>query len=254
MALAGQVVLLRAPTAVVPDVAGLDPGRPRHPGRRPRRTLTPEAGPARPRTQARVTYEKRRNLLIAQGRWNPDEPAGPVRAHVDSVLDETGMSIAQFAACAGLSRLTVSAVLGSTDRVKTATAAKIRAVTPGSVPATGWVDATGATRRLQALAYAGWALKPVAVDAGVDEGWLRAIRAGRTSGRVQAAVARKIAGAFSRLLPLAPPRDTRYQRVAVTRAVNLAAAEGWVSGWAWDDIDDPAEKPKGAIRRTPAGT
>lgn len=105
-----------------------------------------------------------------------------------------------------------------------------------------------------ALAYAGWALKPAAADAGVDAGWLRAIRAGRTSGRVQAAVARKAAGSFSRLLPLAPPQDTRYRRGAVARAVNLAAAEDRVSGWAWDDIDNPSGKAKGAVRRTPAGT
>lgn len=221
-------------------------------------TSTGEAGrtlpPRQIRTPARVAYEKRRRLLIAQGRWRPDETAGPLRDYISAVLDKTGMSITQFAACAGLSRPTVSAVLNSTDRVKTATAAKIRAVTPGSAPATGWVDSTGATRRLQALAYAGWSLKLIAADASVDEGWLRKIRAGRTSGRVQAAVARKIAGTFSRLLPLAPPQDTRCQRAAVTRAVSLAAAEGWVSGWAWDDIDDPAEKPKGAIRRTSART
>jgi hypothetical protein len=50
------------------------------------------------------------------------------------------------------------------------------------------------------------------------------------------------------LLPLAPPEDGRYQRVAVTRARNLAAAEGRVSSWAWDDIDDPADTPAGAVR------
>jgi hypothetical protein len=161
------------------------------------------------------------------------------------------MSIAQFAACAGLPRPTVSAILNDcTDRVKTATAARIRAVTPASVPTVGWVDATGSMRRLQALAYAGWPLKLIAIETGgIDVGWLRQIRAGGTSGRVQHAIARKIAGAYDRLLPITPPQDTRYQRVAVTRARNLAAAEGWVSGWAWDDIDDPADVARGAIRR-----
>jgi hypothetical protein len=207
---------------------------------------------APPRTQVRIAYEKRRNLLKARGHWNPDEPAGPVRDYINAVLDETGMSITQFAACAGLHRTTVSAVLNSTERVKAATVMKIRAVTPAAAPATGWIDATGATRRLQALAYAGWPLKLIASDTGTDLGWLRQIRAGRTSGRVQSAIARKIAIAYDRLLPLTPPQDGRYQQVAVTRARNLAAAEGWVSGWAWDDIDDPAETPRGAIRRPPS--
>ncbi len=217
-------------------------------------TTTALPAPRPPRTPARIAYEKRRNLLMAQGRWKPDEPAGPVRDYINVVLGQTGMSIAQFAECAGLARPTVSAILNSTGRVKIATAAKIRAVTPDSAPTIGWVDATGSMRRLQALAYVGWPLKLIASEAGTDLGWLREIRAGRASGRVQHTIARKVTGAYDRLLPLAPPQDTRYQRVAVTRARNLAAAEGWVSGWAWDDIDDPADTPRGAARRSPART
>lgn len=109
----------------------------------------------------------------------------------------------------------------------------------------GRVPADGTRRRLEALMWVGWSVKRVveATDGkvGLDTAH-RALGVGRRStSEVKTRVADAIAEAYEALLRLPPPRD---QSASVAR--NAARRRGYVSPWAWDDIDDPAAKPTGA--------
>ena len=193
----------------------------------------------------------RQRLLQARGQWEPFQPIGPVRDHITTVMKAAGLTNAQFAACAGVNVNTLTAIRqGRYGKVSTEVARKIRAVTPETArPAFGPVDSTGSRRKLQALAWAGWSPRAIAGHAGMPFVQVRRIRDGDTT-RITAATARKIDKAFQALkLPRQPPASTIGEKQAARLIRGYADRQGWVSAWAWDDIDDPREKPKGARER-----
>lgn len=113
-------------------------------------------------------------------------------------------------------------------------------------PTAGQVGTYAARRRLHALAAVGWTLDELAARSGVRFSTLAAIRAGSTT-RVGVALAVKVAALFDELGMVPGPSQA---------ARDHAVAAGWVSALAWDDIDDPAERPKLGRRRAgrPGGT
>lgn len=109
------------------------------------------------------------------------------------------------------------------------------------------VDATGTSRRVQALVAYGHPFAELARRLGCTEAWLRQLaRAVRTRG-VLRRTAGQVAALFDQLTALPPPAGR-----TATHARTVAARYGWATAWAWDDIDDPAERPKG-VRTTRAG-
>lgn len=217
----------------------------------------PAGGPARQgnRKSRHTAYVARRNMLIAQGRWNPETDAGPVREHVRKVKKATGMTVAQYAAAAGVTASTVESVLYETakKRVKTPLAARLMRVTAATkVPAARLTAVCGPMRRLQALAAAGWPPALLAELLGLHRSQVRDIRDGRQQ-QILPANAEKITRLYDQLWNTRPPAGTRWERTAVTRTIRHAAQKGWVPAAAWDDdqIDDPAGRPAQGWQRPP---
>lgn len=105
------------------------------------------------------------------------------------------------------------------------------------------VPAVGTARRLQALAAIGWSSSALAAHTGRPSpeifSWLR-----RGGGRVYRTTADWIAGVYDELCMT--PRPCGRTRSHALRA-------GWAPPLAWDDIDDPGERPKVARRVVSGG-
>lgn len=99
----------------------------------------------------------------------------------------------------------------------------------------GLVPALGTVRRLQALQAIGYGYPRLAIETGISEKTLRnPTYRGQWVYRVTADA---VATVYERLCMT--PLDGPYAR----RSRNMAAAKGWMPPLAWDDIDDPDERP-----------
>ncbi|SEN87898.1 hypothetical protein [Nonomuraea pusilla] len=197
--------------------------------------------------EAMCRYNKQRLAAIARGEWQPWADIGEVRQHVKA-LRQAGLSFDLIADLAGVDRRNVELSLSpDRKRVRTSFAEKVLAVTVDLDQMPDWakVDATGTRRRLQALMYAGWSANTLADMVGLER---LAIRKLMDRPRVRVFTARAVRKVFADLCNRMPPCEARYERASVTRAQRHARAQGWAPAMAWDDIDDPREKPKG-IRR-----
>lgn len=102
-------------------------------------------------------------------------------------------------------------------------------------PTTGRVGATGTTRRLQALSAMGYGLTEVHDLTGLPMMTLSVLRSGGVDG-TSPGNHTTVAAAFDQLAMR--PGPSNRARIKATR-------EGWVPPLAWDDIDDPTERPQG---------
>lgn len=93
-------------------------------------------------------------------------------------------------------------------------------------------DSTGTIRRIRALRRIGWTLEHIAAGAGFDS--LQAIDRIANRHVVTTATRDRIAATFERLCMTPGPSE---------RAVKYATHMGWAPPLAWDDIDDPSERP-----------
>lgn len=108
------------------------------------------------------------------------------------------------------------------------------------------ISALGAQRRIQALAALGWSNASVARAAGLSPEYLHRILDYAT---VRRETHKRIDDVYQRMSMTLPTEHP--QTISATR--NRAARNGWASPLAWENIDDPAEKPAGryqAHRRT----
>ncbi|MER6942528.1 hypothetical protein ABT294_00770 [Nonomuraea sp. NPDC000554] len=196
---------------------------------------------------AMLRYNKRRLTLIERGEWRPWADAQPVRDHV-ARLRAAGLSIESIGELAGVAYGNIQLLLSSDrTRVRANFAAKLLAVRVdlGELPPWARVDATGTRRRLQALIVLGWSATCLAERMGLER---QSIRKVMSRPRVRVSTASAVREIYAELSIRTPPNTTRYERAMVTRTRRYAASQGWVSAMAWDDIDDPKEKPKGARR------
>jgi hypothetical protein len=176
------------------------------------------------------------------GRWHPYVDAGPVREHI-AALRAAGIGVERIAELAGLSVSHIRQLaehgrdgLPTTQRVRPKTATRVLGIGVGDVsPAPrSRVDATGTRRRLQALIAIGWPAELLADQLGRR---LNSLRRSMNCQSVTARTARDVASLYQRLWDLGPPRRTGEQRAAADAAQAQAAAQGWLSPLAWDDID-----------------
>lgn len=105
------------------------------------------------------------------------------------------------------------------------------------------VPALGAQRRLQALMRLGWSSHRIAAEAGLphrNHVW-RIIHGqkGRPTVWIQRSTHAWVCEVYERLSMTVP--EGHY----VTRTRDFAEQQGWAPPLAWDDIDDPAERPAG---------
>jgi transcriptional regulator with XRE-family HTH domain len=194
-------------------------------------------------------YDQARARAIAYGTWRPWTDAAPVRAHVHQ-LQHAGLGTRSIATAAGIPRQVVQYLLTgkpgrpAPSKIRPATAAAILAVdlTLDRLPPNTRVDATGARRRVQALARVGWPAARVAERAGMTRGNLAAALRGD---RVTVCTARRIRDAYDALWD-ADPIAGGVPAHMVERTRQRARTAGWAPPAAWDDdIDDPAARPQG---------
>jgi transcriptional regulator with XRE-family HTH domain len=187
----------------------------------------------------------RQERLRAAGGSVFTDPA-PVAAHV-AALRAAGLGPRQIAARAGVGVYTVRRVAVQ-HYVRVDTAARILAVRPDgptvAAEANCHVSALGSRRRVHALLLAGWTLAQIAREAEVNRHMVESIHRGDRA-VVTVRTAQRISAVTTALWERRPPRRTRAERRNITYSQGLAARYGAVPLAAWDDIDDPADTPKG---------
>lgn len=105
------------------------------------------------------------------------------------------------------------------------------------------IDVTGTRRRIQALVALGWTYRAIGERAGVG---LSAVhKAVNRYATIRREVADRYAAVFEELSMTLPPTDTRQQKRDASYARTIARKHGWPPPLAWDDIDNPDERPAG---------
>jgi lambda repressor-like predicted transcriptional regulator len=165
-------------------------------------------------------------------------PIGPVAAHV-RVLLESGWTLDSITREANVSRRALGNWLNNPPSgVQHEVAARVLVLKPAT---TGplLVPALGSARRLQALAAMGWPVSWSGPQAGITDTYARLLVRGR-HGSVGAAVAARIDAVYRRHCMI--PGPSEFARAHARR-------NEWVTAVAWDDIDDPKDKPHSVIGR-----
>ncbi|WP_189097916.1 hypothetical protein [Streptomyces kronopolitis] len=127
------------------------------------------------------------------------------------------------------------------ERVRPAIAVAVLAVEPDAknVSNGALVDATGTTRRLQALVAVGWPQAHLAQRLGLTPGNFGSLR----RSHVTAGTRQEVSSLYRELWDTNPKLHGVSNR-AFVRARNHAAAHHWAPPAAWDDdIDDPGAFP-----------
>jgi hypothetical protein len=161
------------------------------------------------------------------------------------------MTWAQIGDGANLAASTVYRIAGldrPTEQIRANTAAKILAVRPLETPDPALVPLYRVRRRLQALQALGWSLSEIGSRCGWNSRNLLAIvrdNTWRPREAVSAATFAKIDAAYHELSMALPPFNRSTSNVR-----NRAARNGWLPPLAWDNIDDPAERPRRGHTRT----
>lgn len=178
--------------------------------------------------------EKAAHLRRTRGLLNL-VPSPPVTDHTRRLL-AAGWTRREIATRAGLERRTINSVaVGERPTVHRYTAGAIVKLRPQDAPAR--VLPHGTVRRVQALALMGWPATQIAAEAGLSRSFMGDMMSGRLR-RIPREAAAAVAAVFR-------ARWQDYGPSSIARTV--AARNGWVSVWAWDDIDDPTEQPAGVV-------
>jgi len=106
-----------------------------------------------------------------------------------------------------------------------------------------WVDATGTKRRLQALITAGYPMRWLGEWIGCPPGTMSTMVG--PSKKVTIRNKERVEALYERLAYKTPHPTTTRSKAAVTRAKRVGEKRGWAPPLAWDNIDDPQERPKG---------
>jgi hypothetical protein len=181
-------------------------------------------------------YQQRYVLDQLRGVSHTPVPAGPVRAHVNTLV-AAGASYARIAEAAGLTRQGVRWIVnrqGETVRRSTARALMRVQLADVTGSRAGRVPAVGTHRRLQALLALGHTYATIAAAAGVPN----EIRPNWHQGSVLAATHDAVCRAYE-VLSMVPGQNAHTRSFSATR--------GYAPPLAWDDedLDDPYAQPQG---------
>ncbi|MFD8577339.1 hypothetical protein ACFV1H_18650 [Streptomyces virginiae] len=171
--------------------------------------------------------------------------AEPARRHVRELM-AAGVGYARTAEAADVCTSTVNHMLYPrrnrpvTKRLTEENARRILAVRAEDV-ITGFVDSTGACRRIRALMAIGWPPISLGSRLGVHCRYVSAIQ---YQARIYASTAHAVAVTYNELWDKRPEHYGVSRQVA-TRFRNRAQANGWPPPAAWDDdaLDDPTRGP-----------
>ncbi|MEV7364294.1 hypothetical protein [Streptomyces sp. NPDC091299] len=165
-------------------------------------------------------------------------PIGPIVDHV-RMLQESGWTLEGVAHEANISRRALGNWLNKPPAgVQHDVAIRVMAVKPAT---TGplFVPALGSSRRLQALAAMGWPVSWAGPQAGITDTYARLLVRGRHQ-TVSSGVAARIDAVYRQHCMIPGPSEF---------ARGHARRNEWVTAVAWDDIDDPNDKPHSVIGR-----
>ena len=175
-------------------------------------------------------YRKRYELRRLAG--VPSHIPGPVVAAHLRTLTDSGHTLRGIANQAKVSERAIHYILNGQTNVLRAKALAMLAVQP--LTAAPRVDPTGTIRRIQALAAIGWPVVWTAEQTGYHYSYLFNIIAGRSH-----TVPRPVAQRFAALY-----REYSCRIGHSEHARAIARRNGWHSPLAWDDIDNPDERPE----------
>ncbi|MYR36310.1 hypothetical protein GTX14_04475 [Streptomyces sp. SID4944] len=200
-----------------------------------------------------TAWQRNRYRRRGYGTWQPFVDAEPIRQHI-LTLHGSGMSYASIAQAAGMYEATLRGFLYAlgpkSPRKEKATheiAARILAVTPDPM-LSGWVDATGTRRRIQALAANGWPMSALATFIGVNSG---SVNRFTRQTRVYADTARAVAEVYGKYAT-ASPQDHGVPQWKSDRHRREAQTKQWPDPTWWEDmgrIDDPTFDPLKIVER-----
>ncbi|MFD7705605.1 hypothetical protein [Streptomyces sp. NPDC059786] len=202
------------------------------PGRRPGCNCDPCRG-------ARNRHQKKTRIDRELGR-SPFTSPDKAQAHLIELHQTMSWDTLEAATGVWFSNL-VTIYHGQRTKIRHETEAKILAVTPPTQGDPGqYLDATGSTRRLQALSRIGHSYSTLAAAAETSANRIVSIANGR-----QPTIRRDLANRITALYPrlaAAPPQRNKY----TSRTRNVAASKGWRDPQWWEDyghIDDPDFNP-----------
>lgn len=192
---------------------------------------------------ARNAYEDNRHRQKAYGRWNPFTDAEPVRQHVRELM-AGGMSIKRIAGSAQVEWPRVGYLIygrgGKGPPVKVrpdfATAVLAVELNPYAVPI------YRVQRRVQALIALGYTQPWIAEQIGVTQARIWQFIRGRQE-HVTPDTFEKVDDLYRRFSMTLPPTTTKREKYAASRARETATRNRYRPPLAWDDIDNPDEKP-----------
>lgn len=210
-------------------------------------------------TKANTEYGRKYNLTKAHHYWNPHLPATPTdlvdaepaRQHVKR-LSQAGIGEPRTAELAGTTRSTINRLLRGdtnqptpTQKLPRDTADRILAVeiSVRSYSGGAQIPATGTRRRLQALVHVGYPMTTLARLLGIH--YNTCVNLVNAHGETTFRTAVKVAGLYTKLWDKPPVAVTAPQKRAVSQARNYARKRGYAPPLAWNNIDDPNDKPRG---------
>lgn len=103
----------------------------------------------------------------------------------------------------------------------------------------------GVQRRLQALTALGWSMQAIATAYNIDRDALSRLRRRTNTKHVRIAFAERVIAIYTDLEMKLPPTGA-----SATETHNEAKRRGYLPPLAWDNIDDPAERPRRGGERT----
>lgn len=194
---------------------------------------------------AKANYWTHAHREMAYGRWNPWTDADPVRQHVQQLMAD-GMSIKRIAAAANVSPTRISYLLYGRGKREVPT--KVRPDYAAAVMAVQsnprLVPIFRVSRRLRALVALGYSQRALSERLGVSQGrvWQYTIE---HQDHVTEDTFAAVDALFRQLSMKLPPRRTTNEKYSASKAMNTAKRRGYAPPLAWNDIDDPAERPRG---------
>jgi hypothetical protein len=192
-----------------------------------------------PCREARNRHQKKIRIDRELGRSPFTSPA-KAQAHLAELHRSMGWDSLEAATGVWFSNL-IAIYQGKRTKIRHETEAKILAVTPPTKGDPGqYIDATGSTRRLQALSCIGHSYAAICEAADTCANRVISIANGRQP-TIRRDLADRIAAAYQ-LLAFSPAPKNKH----TTRTRNVAQAKGWRDPQWWDDyghIDDPDFDP-----------